>query len=222
MRPGGGGKVPVNPNYILQRNAKRVLIRNFEGKVLSIRKLLTAHPCSNRRRIFWRRSSCRPLRPASMPPESLKQRKLRIGKITAGLRAVYPEAHCELNFSNELELLIATILSAQCTRQTGEHCYFILFKKYRTAEDYASAPIAELEEAIKTAGFYRNKAKNIQNCCRALVARHGAKSPHHGRADSAGWGRTQNTPTSFSGMPSKSMKAWWWIPMSPGWSTGWA
>ena len=112
-----------------------------------------------------------------MPPESLQQRKLRTGKITAGLRAVYPEAHCELNFSNALELLIATILSAQCTDKRVNIVTSSLFKRYRTAEDYASAPIAELEEAIKTAGFYRNKAKNIQNCCRALVARHGGKVP---------------------------------------------
>jgi endonuclease-3 len=112
-----------------------------------------------------------------MPPESLQQRKLRTGKITAGLRAVYPEAHCELNFSNALELLIATILSAQCTDKRVNIVTASLFKKYRMAEDYASAPIAELEEAIKTAGFYRNKAKNIQSCCRALVARHGGKVP---------------------------------------------
>lgn len=112
-----------------------------------------------------------------MPPESLQQRKLRTGKITAGLRAVYPEAHCELNFSNALELLIATILSAQCTDKRVNIVTSSLFKRYRTAEDYASAPIAELEEAIKTAGFYRNKARNIQSCCRALVARHGGKVP---------------------------------------------
>ena len=112
-----------------------------------------------------------------MPGESSQQKRARTEKISAGLRAAYPQAHCELNFSNPLELLIATILSAQCTDKRVNIVTANLFKKYRTAADYASAPIGDLEEAIKTAGFYRSKAKNIQNCCRALVERHGGKVP---------------------------------------------
>jgi endonuclease-3 len=82
-----------------------------------------------------------------------------------------------LNYSNPLELLIATILSAQCTDKrvnivTGE-----LFKKYRTAADYANARSAELEQDIKTTGFFRNKTKSIQACCRALVERHNGEVP---------------------------------------------
>jgi endonuclease-3 len=112
-----------------------------------------------------------------MPPESVQQKRARLGKISAGLRSAYPQAHCELNFSNPLELLIATILSAQCTDKRVNMVTASLFKKYRSAQDYADAPASELEEAIKTAGFYRSKAKNIQNCCRALVARHHGNVP---------------------------------------------
>jgi endonuclease-3 len=113
-----------------------------------------------------------------MPPESVQQKRARLGKIATGLRAAYPQAHCELNFSNPLELLVATILSAQCTDKRVNIVTESLFKKYRSAQDYADAPLGELEEAIKTAGFYRSKARNIQNCCRALVARHGGQVPH--------------------------------------------
>jgi endonuclease-3 len=74
-------------------------------------------------------------------------------------------------------LLIATILSAQCTDKRVNIVTKELFKKYRAAADYANAPLAELEQAIKTAGFFRNKAKNIQACCRKLVERHGGQVP---------------------------------------------
>lgn len=112
-----------------------------------------------------------------MPRETTQAKAARTKKIIAGLQKTYPDAHCELNYSNPLELLIATILSAQCTDKrvnivTGE-----LFRKYRTAADYANAPVAELEDAIKTTGFFRNKAKSIQACCRKLVERHGGKVP---------------------------------------------
>jgi len=112
-----------------------------------------------------------------MPRESFAGLQTRTGKILASLRHAYPDAHCELNFSNPLELLIATILSAQCTDKrvnivTGE-----LFKKFPTARDYADAPLAEIEEAIKSTGFFRNKARNIQACCRKLVERHGGEVP---------------------------------------------
>lgn len=112
-----------------------------------------------------------------MPRETNEARTARVLKIIAGLKKAHPDAHCELNYSNPLELLIATILSAQCTDKrvnivTGE-----LFKKCRTAADYARLPPSELEQAIKTTGFFRNKARSIQACCKALVERHGGEVP---------------------------------------------
>ena len=100
-----------------------------------------------------------------------------IQAVIAALRRTYPNAHCELEYSNPLELLIATILSAQCTDKRVNEVTRTLFRKYRTAGDYARAPLSELEEAIRPTGFYRNKAKNIQACCRALVERHGGQVP---------------------------------------------
>lgn len=118
-------------------------------------------------------------RPAAPPPEAAPDARLRerVRKLIVALRRTYPDAHCELNYSNPLELLIATILSAQCTDKRVNMVTAELFKKYRTAADYANAPLSELEQAIKTTGFYRSKARNIQACCRALVERHGGEVP---------------------------------------------
>ncbi|MCX8089919.1 MAG: endonuclease III [Verrucomicrobiae bacterium] len=110
----------------------------------------------------------------SAPDPRLRQ---RVRQLITALRRTYPNAHCELAYSNPLELLIATILSAQCTDKRVNMVTAELFKKYRTAADYANAPLAELEQDIKTTGFYRNKARNIQACCRALVERHGGEVP---------------------------------------------
>jgi endonuclease-3 len=112
-----------------------------------------------------------------MPRESFAALQERTRKIMAGLRKAYPDAHCELNYSNPLELLIATILSAQCTDKRVNIVTADLFKKYRKAQDYANAPLTELEAAIRTTGFFRNKARNIQACCRKLVERHGGEVP---------------------------------------------
>ena len=113
-----------------------------------------------------------------MPRETVEARISRTRQIIATLCRAYPNAHCELNFANPLQLLIATILSAQCTDKRVNIVTADLFKKYRRAADYANAPLSELEEMIKTTGFFRNKAKNIQACCRALVANHGGEVPH--------------------------------------------
>ena len=112
-----------------------------------------------------------------MARESTREKLARAQQIIATLRQVYPDAHCELRYTNPLELLIATILSAQCTDKrvnlvTGE-----LFKSYRSAADYAKANPAELQAAIQSTGFFRNKAKNIQACCRAIVERHAGAVP---------------------------------------------
>jgi endonuclease III len=89
----------------------------------------------------------------------------------------YPDAKCSLNFQTPLELLVATILSAQCTDERVNIVTQSLFGKYRSAADYARAELAELERDIQSTGFYRNKAKNIQNCCRLLVQQYDGKVP---------------------------------------------
>jgi endonuclease-3 len=112
-----------------------------------------------------------------MPRETAKAKVERVKKIIAGLQKTYPGAHCELNFSNPLELLVSVILSAQCTDKRVNIVTADLFKKYRTAANYADSDRAELEQAIKSTGFFRNKAKNIQACCRKLVELHGGQLP---------------------------------------------
>jgi endonuclease-3 len=112
-----------------------------------------------------------------MPRETSQAKTTRLKKIIAALDRAYPGAHCELNHADPLQLLIATILSAQCTDKRVNLVTAELFKKYRSASDYANAPLVELEQAIKTTGFFRNKAKNIRACCRKLVERHGGEVP---------------------------------------------
>ncbi len=92
-------------------------------------------------------------------------------KVVRRLRTDYPDAHCSLNFSTPLELLVATILSAQCTDERVNKVTPALFRKFPTAAHYAKAPLADLEKAIQSTGFFRNKSKNIQACCQALVER---------------------------------------------------
>ena len=91
--------------------------------------------------------------------------------------AVYPGAHCELDFKNPLELLVATILSAQCTDKRVNMVTPALVEKYKTAKDYAKAPQAELENAIKSTGFFRNKAKSIRAAMSTIAERFGGKVP---------------------------------------------
>src|SRR5205085_12606181 len=115
--------------------------------------------------------------PVRVLRESQAAKAARAKKIIAGLRETYPDAHCELNFSNPLELLIATILSAQCTDKRVNLVTADLFKKYRSAADYAQAQSAELEREIRTAGFFRSKTKSIKACCQALLERHAGSVP---------------------------------------------
>ena len=89
----------------------------------------------------------------------------------------YPDAHCELDFSTPLELAVATILSAQCTDARVNLVTPTLFAKYRTAKDYAEADRAELEEIVKSTGFFRNKTNSIIGLGQALVERHGGEVP---------------------------------------------
>ena len=101
----------------------------------------------------------------------------RVAELVRVFPEVYPGAHCELDFKNPLQLLIATILSAQCTDKRVNMVTPALFAKYKTAADYANAPTAKLERAIQPTGFFRNKTKSIQGATKAIVEKHGGKVP---------------------------------------------
>lgn len=103
--------------------------------------------------------------------------KSRAKEIAAILYASYPEATCSLEYTKPLELLIATMLAAQCTDERVNIVTKGLFKKYTSVYDYANANPEELEQDIKSTGFYRNKAKNIIGCCRKLIKDFGGKVP---------------------------------------------
>jgi endonuclease-3 len=108
--------------------------------------------------------------------------KSRINKILAILKSTYPGVKTALGHRNPLELLIATILSAQCTDERVNQVTATLFKQLRTAEDFAEVPLSNLEEIIRPTGFYRNKAKSIRACCAALVEKHDGKVPDNREA----------------------------------------
>jgi endonuclease-3 len=101
----------------------------------------------------------------------------RVKKIWPLLKSTYPDAKIALNFGNPLELLIATILSAQCTDVRVNIVTKDLFRKYRSAADWAKAPLAQIENDIRSTGFYHNKAVNIKAACRRIVEEHGGKVP---------------------------------------------
>jgi endonuclease-3 len=110
-------------------------------------------------------------------PESLSARRQRIAKILPILKRLYPQAKCSLDHRNPLELLVATILSAQSTDERVNIVTTDLFKKYRTAKDYADAPQEQLERDIHSTGFFRNKAKSLRGMGQAIVERFGGKVP---------------------------------------------
>ncbi|MDP2884893.1 MAG: endonuclease III [Ignavibacteria bacterium] len=109
--------------------------------------------------------------------ETAQQLLRRSKKIVAILRKTYPDPKTALSYSNPLQLLIATILSAQCTDVRVNLVTPMLFKKYRTAEDFANAKQEELEQDIRSTGFFRNKAKSIITCCKTIMAKHGGEVP---------------------------------------------
>jgi endonuclease-3 len=90
---------------------------------------------------------------------------------------MFPNAHCELVHRNPFELLIAVVLSAQCTDALVNKVTKELFQKYKTPEDYMAVPLEELQQDIRSIGLYRNKAKNIQNLCRMLIEQYGGEVP---------------------------------------------
>jgi endonuclease III len=103
--------------------------------------------------------------------------KRHAAKIARRLSKAFPDATCSLSFPSPLELLVATILSAQCTDKRVNQVTKTLFRKYPTAAHYAQAKLAELERDIQSTGFFRNKAKSIQNCCRTLLERYNGEVP---------------------------------------------
>ncbi len=103
--------------------------------------------------------------------------KARTRKIISLLKKAYPDAHCALNHSNPLELLIATILSAQCTDDRVNIVTADLFRKYRNCNDYLAVQPSELENDIRTTGFFRNKTKSIQGACKMLIEDFGGEVP---------------------------------------------
>lgn len=109
--------------------------------------------------------------------ESAAALATRAQAVARQLARDYAGAECALLHESPLELLIATILSAQCTDQRVNLVTPELFRKYPTAQALAKAPLADLEEVIRSTGFYRNKARNIQGCCQKLVSEHGGKVP---------------------------------------------
>jgi len=112
-----------------------------------------------------------------VPRESLKNRRERADRIQEVLRTTYPDAHCELVFHNPLELLVATVLSAQCADRQVNRVTATLFSKFRTAADYANATEEALASEIRTLGLFRSKARNLRLTGRLLVERHGGEVP---------------------------------------------
>lgn len=110
-------------------------------------------------------------------PEVYLEPQQRAQKVIDLLERQYPDAKTALNYSNPLEMLVATMLSAQTTDQRVNIVTQTLFKKYRTAEDYANAGIKELEKDIHSTGFYHNKARNLKKCCQIIVEKFKSKVP---------------------------------------------
>jgi endonuclease-3 len=120
-------------------------------------------------------------RQPALPPvrgeETSAAKRRRAGRILAGLRAAYGDVTCALRHENALQLLVATILSAQSTDETVNRVTPGLFRKYRSAADFADADPADLEKEIHSTGFFRQKTKAIQGACRIVVEKHGGEVP---------------------------------------------
>jgi endonuclease-3 len=111
-------------------------------------------------------------------PEIYLEPKQRTAKIIELLGKLYPDAKTALNYTTPLEILVATMLSAQTTDVRVNIVTQSLFKKYRSAKDYVDAPIEELENDIHSTGFYHNKAKNLKACCQMLIEKYGGQVPN--------------------------------------------
>src|SRR2546427_1322206 len=115
--------------------------------------------------------------PHSKMRETKSQKKERTEQLIKLLKRAHPDAHCALNHSNAFELLIATILSAQCTDERVNIVTADLFRKYRQPADYLKVPATELQQDIHTTGFFRNKTKSIQGACKMLTEEFGGQVP---------------------------------------------
>jgi len=109
--------------------------------------------------------------------ETKSQRQERTEQIIKLLKRAHPDAHCALNHSNAFELLVATILSAQCTDERVNIVTADLFRKYRKPADYLKVPATELQQDVRTTGFFRNKTKSIQGACRLLADEFNSQVP---------------------------------------------
>ena len=107
----------------------------------------------------------------------LADRRRKALAVLAALRAEYPESRCSLEHGDGWQLLVATILSAQCTDARVNQVTPGLFRQFPTPADFAAAPLAGIEEAIRSTGFFRNKAKSLQGAARALLENHGGRLP---------------------------------------------
>ena len=114
--------------------------------------------------------------PKAKTEQSVDKKEL-MKQIIKLLRKAYPDAHCALHHANPLELLIATILSAQCTDVRVNIVTATLFRKYRSAQDFINVAVTELEKDIQSTGFFRNKAKNIQGACKIIVEKYNGRVP---------------------------------------------
>lgn len=115
--------------------------------------------------------------PSQARRESKRARRERAAEILARLRQEFPRTRLALDFQSPLQLLMATVLAAQCTDQKVNEVTPPLFRRYPTARDFAAADLTELEEMVRQTGFYRNKAKALKNLGMTLVAEHGCEVP---------------------------------------------
>ena len=111
--------------------------------------------------------------------KDVKLAKEKAPQVVALLKSEHPDAKCALHYTNPLELLLATMLSAQCTDERVNIVTKTLFATYKNVQAYADAPVEDLEELVRSTGFYRNKAKNIKKCCQNIVAKHGSEVPQN-------------------------------------------
>lgn len=107
------------------------------------------------------------------------KKQLHTAEVIKRLKRLYPDAHCALNHKNEFELLIATILSAQCTDERVNIVTADLFRKYRNVQDFVDAPQEDLEQDVRSTGFFRNKAKNIKGAAQRIVDEFGGEVPQN-------------------------------------------
>lgn len=115
--------------------------------------------------------------PTSPPPPAVEDRKKQTARVVRRLRADFPDVECALNYDTPYQLLVATILSAQCTDQRVNLVTKPLFAKHPDADSIAAMPIAKLEKAVQSTGFFRNKAKNVKACSQELAEKHDGQVP---------------------------------------------